>query len=140
MNEFLDKIEAKLTELATLQIVTVVGDVHVQVNGMDVSGITIDENSAMVTRLDMLAGDHTTYYDKAFVTGEYASLRAYHAKQEANGLQRVKSNISALRKIIQLAREVKDEKARTTKHVGETGAEAAGKVKKKAGNAADQPS
>jgi len=98
-------IEDSLEELVTLEIITAVGTVEPTARDADgkKTKLGIDPGAKLLrTRFSLLAGDITTEMDPAFVTGEYQSLRQFHADRESQAWGIVKSNVEALKSIIDL--------------------------------------
>ena len=103
---FADRIKKAIANATTLQIVTAIGPVARDDNG-DPALVIGDESKIMLTRYDLVDGDITTVMDPAFVDGPpYDKLREFHQKQVDTGLQRVSSNIDALKKLYELARSI----------------------------------
>ncbi|MEM0997052.1 MAG: hypothetical protein AAGN35_08235 [Bacteroidota bacterium] len=103
MEEFWTELKTGVKELVKLQIVTAVGEVGVKISGLDVNEVTIQpENSAIVTRFNILTGDISTVMDKQFVNGDYVDLREYHATREEKAEQQIRENIKVLRSLIDL--------------------------------------
>ena len=105
---WVDKLEAALNNLVTLEIVTAVGNVSPSkrdpTTGLRSEGAPDPNAKLLRTRIDLLRGDITTELDPAFVTGEYQELRAFHAAREQQAADIVKRNIEALSAVIALIR------------------------------------
>lgn len=92
-----DKISTKLTNLVTLQIVTVVGEV-------DLTSPKTASGKAARTRINLLDGHVTTELDPSFVGEEYDSVREFHLERERQGHAIVRANIAAIEGLLRLAR------------------------------------
>ncbi|MEP7126690.1 MAG: hypothetical protein ABJE95_37510 [Byssovorax sp.] len=98
-------IEDSLEEFVTLEIITAVGTVEPTARDADgkKTKLGIDPGARLLrTRFSLLAGDITTEMDPAFVTGEYQSLQQFHTAREAEAWGIVKSNVEALKSILDL--------------------------------------
>jgi hypothetical protein len=98
-------IEDSLEEFVTLEIITAVGTVEPTARDADgkKTKLGIDPGAKLLrTRFSLLAGDITTEMDPAFITGEYQSLRQFHADREQQAWGIVKHNVEALKSIIDL--------------------------------------
>ncbi len=103
-NNFIQKVEATVHKLVTLDVRTIVGTVEWDPDG-DTSKVKLGPNAKeMRTCIDLLQGDITTALDDAFVTGPLQSLRDFHALREKQGADLVHSNIAALERLVQFAR------------------------------------
>ncbi|MBI4300188.1 MAG: hypothetical protein HY677_03555 [Chloroflexi bacterium] len=104
MADLLTTIKNALEKLVSLEIVTAVGPIK----GGETSNADIDWDQnpkVILTRIDLLQGDIKTVFDPVFVTGEYQSLRDFHANREKEGHEIVLKNIAALRALYSLAQE-----------------------------------
>jgi hypothetical protein len=86
-----------LGQLITLNIVTAVGPIESLKDGL-----TFDESKvkAIATKIDLLQGDITTVCDQEFVTGNYQSLREFHAEREKEGREIISNNIRTLQELL----------------------------------------
>ena len=101
-----ERILRALENLVTLEVVTAVG----QVAAPDAEGkpwsFTFDQDpKAILSRIDLLQGDVRTCFHEEFVTGDYQSLRDFHAAREAQGHEIIKGNIAALKELLAFARQ-----------------------------------
>lgn len=106
------KIQGALQNLVELQIVTAIAPV---VKDDDEAGNKYDlskmgDAKIIVTKIDMLQGDITTWMDKAFVSGPYAKLREYHAEKEKQGSEIIRKNIEALQSLLGLDEEAENKR------------------------------
>jgi hypothetical protein len=93
--EFASKLQTALEKLITLEIVTTVGVVS--------AGDKPDPQAkTMRTRIDLAAGDITTEIDPAFLTGDYAALRDFHAAREKQATDIINGNIDMLQRLFNL--------------------------------------
>jgi hypothetical protein len=103
LEALLEEIKNAVAEFKTLEIVTVVGTVIPGESVKDLS-FKFDKNSkTILTRIDILDGDITTVIDEAYVTGDYQSLREFHAQREEKGYSIVRNNIAAIRELFSAA-------------------------------------
>lgn len=103
LESLLEEIKKAVAEFKTLEIVTVVGTVIPGESVKDLS-FKFDKNSkTILTRIDILDGDITTVIDEAYVTGDYQSLREFHAQREEKGYSIVRNNIAAIRELFSAA-------------------------------------
>jgi hypothetical protein len=56
----------------------------------------------MLTCINLIEGDITTQLDPAFVTGEYQSLRDFHATREKQAADIFKTNVETLERLFRL--------------------------------------
>lgn len=96
---FTDKLQQAIQNLITLDIVTIVGTVDLNVTRIDDM-----KGDAIRTRLDLLTGDVVTQFDPKFVDGgPYASLRSFHAQREQQGHDIIDRNIALIKSLFELA-------------------------------------
>ena len=104
MSELKDKILNSIENLVTLEIITAVGPVQMgpkpdslEDDSRSYPDLDYDQNPKVIlTKIDMLQGDIKTIYDEEFITGEYQSLKAFHAAREKEGHEIVRKNIENL--------------------------------------------
>ncbi|MDM8552209.1 hypothetical protein QUF72_19140 [Desulfobacterales bacterium HSG2] len=60
----------------------------------------------ILTKINLLQGDIKTVYNEEFVTGEYKSLREFHAAREKEAHNIVMQNIAALERLLRLSRDL----------------------------------
>jgi len=105
--ELIDKLEASLENLITLEIVTSVGTVSPtkrNKEGKREDPVPDLNAKLMRTRINLLEGDITTELDAEFVTGEYKELRTFHAAREQQAADIINRNIQAVAALIALIR------------------------------------
>lgn len=114
------RIMESLENLVTLEIVTAVGHIQAGVPSKAAASeegkpsqtdrsfpdIDYDKNPKIIlTKLNLLQGDIKTVYHEDFVTGEYKSLREFHAAREKEAYNIVMQNMAALEKLLKIAKE-----------------------------------
>ncbi len=104
IEKLLKKITDKASELTTLEIITIVGSPEFKKVGGDVKPViqTGTDQKAIVTSINLIQGDITTQMSEEFVTGEYQSLREYHANREKEGFEIIDKNIKAIKSLVDL--------------------------------------
>ncbi len=110
--ELMKKIEEKINDLTTLEIVTAVGEVKFRTADEGSDGIRAAINTdkpvkAILTRIDLLDGDIRTVFDEAFVTGEYKALKSFHTEREKQGHDIIEKNLKALQTLYNMAKNLK---------------------------------
>jgi hypothetical protein len=98
----------KLNELATLEIITGVGDTTKFKLGQE-SGAraevfkNLEIEKVILTRVDLVQGDITTVYHQDYIgNADLVFLRDYHDQQRDKGHAIVKENIEAVVSLIEL--------------------------------------
>ena len=102
LNNLLDEIKEAVADFKELRIVTVVGTTQ----GNSVKDLDFEftgDTKTILTRIDLLDGDTSTIIDEAFITGDFETLREFHARREENAYTIVRTNIAALRELFSLA-------------------------------------
>ncbi len=102
----LDSIE----NLTKLEIVTAVGKAaprsgpdDADTFGAEFPEFDEDGDTKMIqTTIDLLRGRIRTVYDESFVTGEYQSLKNYHAAREKDGYNILRENIDTLERLLKM--------------------------------------
>jgi hypothetical protein len=94
--EFVTKLQTALEKLVTLEIVTAVGAVSANSDKLDPQAKT------MRTRINLAEGDITTEIDPAFLTGDYTTLREFHAARENQATEIIKANVDMLERLFNL--------------------------------------
>jgi hypothetical protein len=103
-DSFTQKLTQALENLARLEIVTAVGAVTVDPRAVGSARYTLAAGAkVMHTSIDLLQGDIVTQIDPAFLTGELAPLRDFHAAREAQSSALIKGNVEALGQLLALA-------------------------------------
>ena len=106
--ELAQDLLGKLNELATLEIITGVGDTTVFKMGQDPKDRdqvykTFQIDKLILTRINLIQGDITTIYHQDYIGNpDLVFLREYHDQQRDKGHQIVKDNIEAIVKLIEL--------------------------------------
>lgn len=105
-----NKIEAAIEDLATLKIVTAVGDVTISENNATVDGKTNKTRSekyenakAIITRIDLIDGDMETTIDKVFASDSdaaYSTIYKDHMARINEAQDIVEKNIAVLKTLI----------------------------------------
>ncbi len=128
--DFLPKIQNALKDLVTLEIITAVGNVtefeieeqtetgydeklnnktfKTNIYGSKKGQTKIDAkvDKVALTRVHLIQGDITTVYHDAYITDDnYIALREYHDKQRDKGLEIVKGNLEAVKRLLDLLKE-----------------------------------
>ncbi len=99
-----ERILKAFDNLVTLEIVTAVG--HVTRSDEETGALDLDfdrDPKIILTKIDLLQGDIKTVYHEAFVSGEYAELKTFHAAREKEGHGLVRQNIETLERLLKLA-------------------------------------
>jgi hypothetical protein len=107
LKKLMEDIKGALVNLVTLEIITAVGPITVKRKDSAASGpmssfpdIEYDPNLKMIqTKIDLLQGDIKTIFDPEFVTGNYQSLRDFHAAREKQGSDIISNNLKALKEL-----------------------------------------
>jgi hypothetical protein len=106
IKDILSTLEDALKDLVTLEIVTAVGAVQPTPSpkpGESRAAPALDPGAkVMRTRIDLVRSGVTTEIDPAFVSGEYQSLRQFHADREKLASDMVKGHVETIKSIIQL--------------------------------------
>jgi hypothetical protein len=97
--ELEENLKNALTNLGTLDIITVVGNVKYNSGKQDRS--FAPDSRIMRTRIDLIQGDIITEIDQAFVTGEYQGLREFHVTREKQGSDIIKGNIAVIERLFE---------------------------------------
>ncbi len=94
------KLEAIITDFANLEIKTVVGDgvtVERDTSDKEFTVILGEGSKAIASKVSLLDGDISTFFNSEFITGEYKELQAFHEKQITNGNDIITKNIKMLK-------------------------------------------
>ncbi|MCP4697498.1 MAG: hypothetical protein GY862_11690 [Gammaproteobacteria bacterium] len=95
----LEDIKNALNNLVNVEIRTVVGNFTHDADGPPKRAA---DSKEIYTRINLLEGDISTYFNEEFLEGSLSSVRQYHAMREKNGLAIVQENIDALQKMVGL--------------------------------------
>ncbi len=97
-NSNLERLRKALENLATLDIVTVVGPVSVSKKDGKLTAEVRDPSqaSAMQTSIDLIGGDICNQIDSAYTTGDLTSLRDFHLQQVKAGHDIIVNNFKAM--------------------------------------------
>ena len=91
--KFSDKVKESFDKLVKLEIKTAIG--------------TEQNNRAIKTTIDLLQGDISTIIHDDFITKpELEPIYKFHLEREAQGIERVKGNIEAVKSALSLAKEL----------------------------------
>lgn len=102
-DKFIAKLTQSLENIVTLKVTTYVGTVL-----PDASATPTDASAKIMrTQIDMITGDIKTEMDPAFVTGDYASLRDFHAGRELQGAEIIRKNVDTLKQLFHLLRDAR---------------------------------
>ncbi len=103
---FIANIETKITNLVTLEIKTIVGDLKFE--GNDKITPKKDGDFLMMhTKIDLIQGDMVSYLSTDLMQDRYAWLREFHARKEEKGHEIIQGNIKALFSLFDLYRSTK---------------------------------
>lgn len=102
LGDFLSEIKDALNNLKTLEIVTAVGQVRRTEKPRFIDIDWDKDPKVALTKIDLLQGDITTVYDSEFVTGNYQSLKQFHADREKEGHEIIRKNLEAVKALGQL--------------------------------------
>jgi len=108
------KIENALDNLVTLEILTAVGQVQFKPKsgspenaGRNFPDLDYEQNPKVIlTKINLLQGDIKTVFNEEFVTGNFQSLRDFHANREKEGYEIVKKNLAALKELYQWVKDL----------------------------------
>src|SRR5215471_19611742 len=99
----IDDLKASISNMTSLEIVTVVGAVK---EDPTTHKLTVDWSTnppAAFSKIDLVQGDITTAYAPSLLTDEYKELRAFHAEREKQGHDIIEANIKAVESLVTLA-------------------------------------
>ena len=96
-----DKILAKINDLTTLEIKTIVGDHSIHKSG-DVVIDTSKNADVIFSQFNLLDGDITSGFNPKFLQEPYSAVRDYHAEREKDAKDIIKKNIETLEALLQL--------------------------------------
>lgn len=107
-NELYAKIEAAVSDLTTLKVVTAVGDVNISQEVVAVGEDKTESRSesyqnakAILSTIDLIDGDIMTVMDDVFATDEnYASIREDHLERIKDAQDIVDKNINTLKNLV----------------------------------------
>ena len=105
LKDLKNRIRESIQNLVTLEIVTAVG--HVAFKTDDAGGRRPDldyerDPKVILTQIDLLQGDIKTVYNEEFVTGNYQSLKEFHAQREQQGYEMIQKNMAAIERLLTL--------------------------------------
>lgn len=112
LNDLITKIKDSLNNLVTLEIITAVGQVRFRPkagSSQDTESgfpdLDYEKNPKVIlTKINLLQGDIKTVFHEEFVTGDYQSLKDFHAAREKEGYEIVHKNIEAIKELLQMVR------------------------------------
>jgi hypothetical protein len=94
MKEFLDKLEAALKELVTLEVTTVVGNIPYPISNAPVPGARV-----IHSRIDLLQGDILVEMAPDFVNGDLKDVRVDHLEREKQAAAIIKANVELVERL-----------------------------------------
>ncbi|MCS6834157.1 MAG: hypothetical protein NZ521_11330 [Flammeovirgaceae bacterium] len=103
---FVRNIETKISNLAKLEIKTIVGDYKIDAQD-NISQKKDGDFKIMYSQIDLVAGDMTTYISNDLVQDRYAWLREFHARKEEKGHDIIQGNIRAIAALYELYKQTK---------------------------------
>ena len=107
---FVDESIAKLSNLARLEVNTLVGNfTFKEVSKTKTTIIQDSTKERMTSQINLLTGDITTAMTEKFVD-EYKDLREYHLVRESQGHKIINQNIETLRKISKAIKDFYEDK------------------------------
>ena len=109
---FLDELQQKAENIATLKIITAVGDAQPDADNPG-SYKPADDAKVLYSSINLLDGDMTSIIPEAFLEAPMSSIRQYHQTREDNGRQIIKDNIDCLIKLVSLVKNSSDDKPAT---------------------------
>jgi hypothetical protein len=89
-----NKLERALDELMVLNIRTVVGDFSTDKNGY--LHYDADKAEVILTQINLVQGDITTAFGRAFLEPPYDTIRQFHSEREQQGHDIVQGNLAML--------------------------------------------
>lgn len=111
-NEALTKIKEIIRDLKTLEIVTVVTNITSRKDDDGRIQFLPEEKTiekGCVTIIDLIEGDIRNYVGPGLAGEEYDQITNFHARQVEKGYEVIKSNISGLKDIAKLIKELASE-------------------------------
>ncbi len=113
LNALVTKIKDSLNNLVTLEIITAVGQVRLKPKSgssqdpeRSFPDLDYDKNPKVIlTKIDLLQGDIKTVFHEEFVTGNYQSLKDFHADREKEGYEIVHKNLAALKELLEMVQD-----------------------------------
>ncbi|TDF38221.1 hypothetical protein EYS14_11035 [Alteromonadaceae bacterium M269] len=100
---FVETLIEKAKSVATLKIVTAVGNAKAQAG--DSSALEPADNAkVMYSSINLLEGDITTIIPDEFTQPPLSSLRQFHQTREDMGRQIIRENIACLKELVDLIR------------------------------------
>ncbi len=105
LDKTLEKISDAIEKIITLKVQTCVGG---NISYDDKNKIKINAgDKAIVTEIDLLQGDITTFFNDELLKPEYDKIREYHAEKVEQGYLIIQNNIKALNDILKLIKDIK---------------------------------
>lgn len=105
-NSLLDRLLAKASDLATLEIITVAGTAE-----LDPTTQRFEPKSpvdaALLTRIQLIEGDILSVYPQETLSGDLQVLKDIHQQREAQGLQIINERIAAVKELIKLVSDLR---------------------------------
>ena len=103
---FINNIESHITQLAKLEIKTIVGDFKVD-SFDNVTHKKDGDFKVMSSEINLIQGDMKTYVSNELFQDRYAWLREFHANKEEKGHEIINGNIRAIVSLFELYRQTK---------------------------------
>lgn len=109
---FMDIMLQAVENLATLRIMTLVGDVKVTTEMTDGKSDKLDFKvdikgaPAIVSTIDLVQGDVSTAIDDTLMTPEHVELRAMHEQKVKDANQIIKENLARIGEMVTTFRDV----------------------------------
>ncbi|MCW0484585.1 hypothetical protein [Gaoshiqia sediminis] len=104
--EIIQKISGRITDLTTLKIQTLMGNMEADQQG-DIKFKANQDIKGMISTIDLIDGDIKTELSEEFYQ-KYPELVQFHQSREAKGSEIIEKNILTLRTIITTLFELKD--------------------------------
>lgn len=105
-NTLLQRILRRAEDLATLEIVTVVGHARQDPDsGRYAPGA--NPEATMLTKIQLIEGDITSVYPRESLDGELQVLRELHQQREAQGMQIIQERLDTVKSLLKLINELR---------------------------------
>lgn len=105
LDEILATLGKAAEEIITLKVKTCVGS---NISYDDKNKIIFNAgDKAIITEIDLLQGDITTFFNEELLKPEYDKIRDYHAEKVQQGSLIIQNNIKALSDILELIKKSK---------------------------------
>lgn len=105
-NKTLDSIREGVEGLATLEILTLVGNFELTDDSKNIAPGSAANADKILSRIALVSGDVQTAMSPVFVTDpNYREIWTFHQQQVDNGHQIIAKNLEALKKLIAFIRD-----------------------------------